>query len=191
MDTTPIRTERLLLRPWRVADAPAVRDALDASDAHLRPWIPFMKREPQDLAGTRAWVQARIDWFAAGTHYCYGVFLPDAGTLLGEVMLLGRGGEDAPDTKQLEIGYWIDVRHVGHGYATEAAEAMVARGFGPHACDRLTMVCDPRNIASIRVPTKLGFELARTEPGGFTDNDGIPRDAATYALDRPSAAPGT
>ena len=44
-----VHTDRLVLRCWSPEDAPALRRALDACDAHLRPMIPFMKDEPQIL----------------------------------------------------------------------------------------------------------------------------------------------
>ena len=172
-----IHTGRLRLRCWRIEDAPDVRAALDASDAHLRPWVPFMKSEPQDLGGTRKWIAWRREQFAAGKHLCYAILPRDGTPLLGEVMLLGRAGAGA-----LEIGYWIDVRHVGHGYATEAAAALVWSGFTLHDCDRLRMVCDPRNESSLRIPKKLGFRHVETRVGAFEDDAGHKWDSMIWEL---------
>ncbi len=147
-----IETERLVLRQWREGDAPRVRESLDTSDAHLRPWVPFMKHEPQSLEGTVGWIQWRRGRFYDGEDFCYGIFSRDETTLLGETMLLGRAGEDA-----LEIGYWIDVRQTGRGYATEAAAAMVWAAFALHGVARVEMVCAPANESSWNVPKKLGF----------------------------------
>ena len=44
-----VETPRLVLRCWSPEDAPELRRALDDSDQHLRPWIPFMKDEPRNL----------------------------------------------------------------------------------------------------------------------------------------------
>ncbi len=173
-----IRTGRLQLRNWQDTDAPLVRAALDASDAHLRPWVPFMKSEPQDLAGTRKWITWRREQFSAGTHFCYGIFSREGTALLGEVMLLGRAGPG-----ELEIGYWIDVRHIGHGYGTEAAAAMVWAGFTLHGCERLRMVCDPRNEASYRIPRKLGFEHAETRSGSYIDDEAKARESMIWSLE--------
>ena len=49
-----IETDRLLIRCWSPADAPVLRAALDESDQHLRPWIPWMKDEPKSLDETAA-----------------------------------------------------------------------------------------------------------------------------------------
>lgn len=47
-----IETDRLLIRCWSPADAPVLRAAIDESDQHLRPWIPWMKDEPKTLDET-------------------------------------------------------------------------------------------------------------------------------------------
>ena len=182
MDVPPIaheiRTGRLRMRGWRAEDAPLVRASLDASDAHLRPWVPFMKSEPQDLEGTRKWIAWRQEQFAARKNFCYAILPREDGSLLGEVMLLGRAGAGA-----LEIGYWIDVRHTGHGYATEAAAALVWTGFQLHGCDRLRMVCDPRNESSFRIPKKLGFAHVETRVGAYVDDAGQKRNSMIWELE--------
>ncbi|MHC4954660.1 MAG: GNAT family N-acetyltransferase [Planctomycetota bacterium] len=147
-----IRTKRLLLRCWSPDDAPRVRESIDASDAHLRPWIPFMKNEPRSLEQTADWLRVRREWFERDEHYCYGIFAPEDGALLGEAMLLRRVGPDA-----LEIGYWIDVRRTGKGYATEAVHALVGVAFETHGVARVEIHCSPENTPSVRLARRLGF----------------------------------
>ncbi len=149
-----LETERLVLRAWRLEDAPALRAALDANDAHLRPWIPFMRREPRSLEGTREDVGRYIADFEAGRHFRYVIWAGEA--LAGEVMLLGRAGPEA-----LEIGYWLDAGCCGRGYATEASRAMVGLVFGHFGVGRVVFRCDERNGASGAVPAKLGARVAR------------------------------
>jgi len=160
MRTPPERLEtaRLVLRCWCEADAPAVRAALDSSDAHLRPWIPFMKDEPRSLEGTARWLCLHIAQFRAGEHYRYGIFEP-GGALVGEVMLLKRAGPDV-----LEVGYWILRERCGRGYASEAAQAMVGLGLGLDGVRRVEIHCDAENTASDAIPRRLGFALEAVEP---------------------------
>ncbi len=57
----------------------------------------------------------------------------------------------------VEIAYGTDEAHRGHGYATEAAAALVAFAF---TSGRVRLVCahtKPDNLASARVLTKSGF----------------------------------
>ena len=85
-----VETDRLLLRCWSPEDAPALRAALDESDQHLRPWIPFMKDEPRTLSQTVDWLRQHRANFDTDKLYRYGVFSREDQTLVGENMLLPR-----------------------------------------------------------------------------------------------------
>ena len=114
-----LRTANLLLSCWQERDAEELRATLDRCDAHLRPWIPFMQHEPRSLEQTREGLVASRESFANGEHHRYAIRELASGALVGETMLLLRGG---PDT--LEAGYWIDEQHCGKGYASEATQAL-------------------------------------------------------------------
>ena len=47
-----IETERLVLRCWDPRDAPLLKDAIDSSLDHLRPWMPWAREEPKPLEET-------------------------------------------------------------------------------------------------------------------------------------------
>ena len=66
-------------------------------------------------------------------------------------MLIGPGG--------LEIGYWIDRDHINQGLASEVAGALVELAFGDPALQFIEMHIDARNVASARVPERLGFSM--------------------------------
>ena len=57
----------------------------------------------------------------------------------------------------IEIGYRYARQHWGNGYAAEAAEAMLHRGFEELGLTRIVAVVDVRNSASERVLQKLGM----------------------------------
>ena len=56
-----------------------------------------------------------------------------------------------------EIGYLLDLRYWGRGYATEAARAVLDFGFRELDLHRVYATCRPANVASIRVMEKLGM----------------------------------
>jgi RimJ/RimL family protein N-acetyltransferase len=56
-----------------------------------------------------------------------------------------------------EIGYTLDRRHWGHGYATEAAEALVAHLFEDVGVTRVSGMLHPDNPASARVLERVGM----------------------------------
>ncbi len=57
-----------------------------------------------------------------------------------------------------EIGYWFGVAHWGHGYATEAARAIIDHAFGDLGHEVLHAGARVSNPASRRVLEKCGFQ---------------------------------
>ncbi len=153
-----LRTERLTLRRWRVEDAGALRAAIDASDAHLRPFIPWMRDEPRTLEQTRERVAGFIVEYDAGVTFQWAVWRGEV--LVGEVMLMTRAGPDALDVEP--------VAHTGRGYMREAVRALVALS---DAVDnpRLEAWCAVTNSRSSAVVEALGFsEARRADDAGIT-----------------------
>lgn len=171
-------TERLTIRCWQPSDAPRVRASLDASDAHLRPWIPFMKHEPRTLEETAVWLRRHRGTFDLDRHYRYGIFARDEAELFGETMLIDRAGE----ADMREIGYWIDARRGGRGYATESTAALARVGFELLGLRRIEIHCAPENAASAAVPAKLGFRHEATLKERFVDTEGALRDLMVWTL---------
>src|SRR5438477_12878341 len=115
-----LRTERLLLREYVPEDWPAVL-AYQADARYLR-FYPWRERTERDV---RAFVDAQV----ARQHerprikFQVAITLPD-GTLIGSCGI--RQAE--PDTLVADMGYELDPRQWGQGYATEAARAILAFG---------------------------------------------------------------
>ena len=175
-----IRSERLLIRCYDPADAPALKEAIDASLEHLRPWMPWAHGEPQTVEEKVALLRGFRGRFDLGEDFVYGVFAPEGGEVLGGTGLHTRLGEGA-----LEIGYWVRASRVGEGLATELSAALTKVAFEVCAIDRVEIRVDPANERSAAVPRKLGFReeatLRRRLPAG---DDGEPRDVTIFALFR-------
>ena len=162
-----LRTERLLLRPWRPEDAPALYPVLEANRAHLGPWIPARVAEPapvpelaERLAGFAADFQAEREWR-------YGLFTPAEDRVLGEVGLFPRdaaGRVPYPAADRIEIGYWLRADCTGQGLVTEAARAVLAVAAALPGLTQVEIRCDARNAPSAAVPRRLGFVLTATIP---------------------------
>lgn len=184
-----IQTPRLVIRCWNPEDAPLLADAVTASVQHLRPWMPWAHAEPEELETKVQRLRGFRAKFDADEDYVYAIFTPDGREVVGGTGLHARVGADA-----LEIGYWISVRHVGRGYATEAAAALTRVGFEIHRLERMEIRCDPRNHASASVPRKLGYTHEATLRANVRDVDGAMRDTMVWGLVRaeyagsPSAA---
>jgi RimJ/RimL family protein N-acetyltransferase len=106
------------------------------------------------------------DWLAAlrvsqgPDPWRYGFFLVhlEAGALIGTA-----GFKGPPDsTGTVEIAYGIAPGFEGHGYATEAAAALVAFAFDTPQVEVVRAHTLPEANASTRVLTKCGFQHVGT-----------------------------
>jgi RimJ/RimL family protein N-acetyltransferase len=147
-----IVTERLLLRRHGEADAPLLKDAVDSSLEHLRPFMEFAWFAPEPVAA----VAERIDEvrrnFEQGVGWTYAVLSPEGSELIGGAGLHRRVGPEA-----LEIGYWLRASRVGQGLATEAAAALTRVAFECCGVVRTEIHIDPANTASLAIPVRLGY----------------------------------
>ena len=156
MERLPERTQtqRLVLRRLTPEDEPVLGASVTASLEHPLPWFPWADHEPvspdQRRQRIATWEQ---EWRAGGDLYC-GVFLD--GAHIGNIGLHRRGTADS-----IEIGYWLHVDHTGHGYITEASEALTTLAFEQPGIERVAIHHDRANVASGAVPRRLGFTLER------------------------------
>lgn len=74
-------------------------------------------------------------------------------------LVVGTAGFKGPPSEQgvVEIGYGIAPIYGGRGYATQAAEALVAFAFTHHTVQTVCAHTLPASNASTRVLTKCGF----------------------------------
>ncbi len=152
-----VETERLTLRLWEPADAPAMADAVAESLDDLLPWMEWAAFEPLSMEERQALIAgARKEWRAGGDAPL-GIHLGDR--FIGSAGFLCRVGPGA-----LEIGYWIHSAHVGHGYATEATRALTSLAFTLPEIEQVEIHHDKANVASRGVPQRLGFTLIREVP---------------------------
>jgi RimJ/RimL family protein N-acetyltransferase len=75
---------------------------------------------------------------------------------------VGRAGLHHPareDWPGVEVGWALDPKYWGRGYATEAGRRAVQYGFDELDVSELYSVILPENIRSIAVARRLGFTL--------------------------------
>lgn len=90
---------------------------------------------------------------------------------------------------QFGISYFISKSNRSKGYATEAAHAMAIIGFKFLKAKKLEIYCDSENVASTKIPLKLGFQLEYTQKGGWPRKDGELANLQTYAIFSESSLP--
>ena len=83
---------------------------------------------------------------------------------------------------QFGISYFIRKRERSKGYATESAHALCVLAFRLLSAKKLEIFCDVENVASTRVPLKLGFKLEYVQKGGWARQDGKLAELQTYSM---------
>lgn len=83
---------------------------------------------------------------------------------------------------QFGISYFIRKSERSKGYATEAAHAMALLAFKVLKAKKVEIWCEAENVASQRIPQKLGFTLEYTQKGSWPRPDGQLATLHTYAL---------
>jgi ribosomal-protein-alanine N-acetyltransferase len=175
-----LRTERLVLRPWRPED----RDPFAALNADPR----VMEHLPSVL--TRAESDAAVARYEAHfAEHDFGWFaleLPGSAPFIGYVGLAHPRFE-AHFTPCVEIGWRIAAEHWRNGYATEAARACVELAFGPLNLTELVSFTAVGNAPSRRVMEKLGM---RRDPSEDFEHPSLApghrlREHVLYRLRRP------
>ncbi len=147
---TSVRTERLLLRPWRDEDLPAYA-ALNADPRVMEHFPSVLTREQSDAQAARI----RQHWADDGFGL-WAVEIPGEAEFAGFVGLM-RVPFEARFTPAVEIGWRLAASHWGKGYASEGARAALAHGFGPLGLGEIVSMTVAANHRSWRVMERLGM----------------------------------
>jgi RimJ/RimL family protein N-acetyltransferase len=145
-----LTTERLLLRPFTLADAPEVkRLAGDRKIAKTTLNIPH----PYEDGMAEEWISSHPEQFKTGEGVVFAITLRSDGMLVGAVGLAINQRFD-----RAELGYWIGASYWNQGYCTEAAKAVLLYAFEELGVNRVQATHLTRNSASRRVMQKLGMQ---------------------------------
>jgi RimJ/RimL family protein N-acetyltransferase len=174
-----IETDRLVIRCYEPRDAPLLKEAIDLSVEHLRPWMPWIRFEPQTIAEKVDLLRSFRGQFDLGQNFAYGIFNREETKQLGGSGLHPRGGDGA-----LEIGYWVAADAIGQGIATEQTAVLTRAGFEVCGLERIDIQVEPDNERSLAIPPKLGFTQEgvlrrRLEPG---EDGGPRRDSVLFTM---------
>ncbi|MFE4949354.1 GNAT family N-acetyltransferase [Leifsonia sp. NPDC056665] len=153
-----VRTARLLLRPYRAADAADWRRIED--DEEVRRGLDWPLRTSRQVGAHLLARTAHRTLSAPGDLLVLAV--EHDGRVIGDVSLHLR--TVAPETRIAEVGWLQLTAEGGHGYATEAARAMLDVAFDELGACLVTAVIERSNTSSARLALRLGFRLAGGTP---------------------------
>ena len=146
------------LRRWRPSDVDGIVEAVTASLAELRVWMPWAKEHPATDVYTDV-VSGFDAAFDTGAEFVFGMFEVPGFVIVGSCGLHFRRGPGVA-----EVGYWVRSDRQRRGYATAAARALTIAAFR-HLDDvgAIHITMDKANTASAGVAAKLGYELGQEE----------------------------
>ena len=143
-----LRTERLLLRGFSLADATRVQELAGSREvASTTLTLPH----PYEDGMAEAWIEGHSAAWDERKRLTLAI-TNEADGLIG-----GIGLHLVAEHRRAEMGYWIGVPYWNRGFATEAAAAVLAYGFGKLGLHRILARHFGRNPASGRVLRKLGM----------------------------------
>jgi ribosomal-protein-alanine N-acetyltransferase len=145
-----LETERLILRPHNLDDAPDLQRLIGDRDvASTMSNVPH----PYEDGMAEEWIQARREKFEKGEDIQFAIVLRAQGCLIGGIGL----GIDKQNEMAV-LGYWIGKPYWGQGYCTEAARAVLEYVFGVLKLNKIQAGHFTRNPASGRVMQKIGMQ---------------------------------
>jgi RimJ/RimL family protein N-acetyltransferase len=171
MSTMKLRGEGVVLRPWRIEDAPAVAAA--CQDAEIARWLSFVP-QPYTEEDARFYVRDCID--ATEDRKPFAITDAETGQVIGSIdMRINR-------MRTGHVGYWIAAGARGRGLTTEALRALSRWAIEELGLGRVELVTEPDNIASQRVAEKAGFTREGVLRSILVNRDGSRRDGVMFSL---------
>lgn len=147
---TSIKTDRLILRPWREEDFKPF--AKLNADARVMEYFPStLSSEESDKVAKR--IQRKIEEKGWGL---WAVSVPGIAEFIG---FIGLNDVDfpAPFAPAVEIGWRIDFDYWGKGYATEGAMACLKYGFETLSLNEIVSFTAVQNTRSRAVMERIGM----------------------------------
>lgn len=160
-------TARLRLRFFVPEDARSFLGALNVDRHTFLPWLPWVLTDNRTLAEVifnfERFRRDRERELPVPDDFVIGVFDRASGEVVGGTGLhrIIHAAHEA------EIGYWVRADRRGEGLCTEATAGLISWAFtdqkdGGWGFRRVHIRCAERNLASQRVPAKLGLKQEAT-----------------------------
>ncbi|QLH22182.1 GNAT family N-acetyltransferase [Streptomyces sp. Rer75] len=177
MEPVTLTTERLVLRPFRPSDAPAVHAA--CQDPDILRWTtvpaPYERAHAEDFVRRTCPEGWRND-----STYNFALVTKGEDALIGAMGLVRLARLHSPE-RQAELGYWTVREHRRRGYTGEAARAVAEWAFTGLGVERLEWCTEAGNEASRAVALAVGFRMEGTDRARIV-REGTRRDAWRGAL---------
>ncbi|TIP18385.1 GNAT family protein [Mesorhizobium sp.] len=145
-----LQTKRLVLRKWNPEDLEPLARIND--DPRVVRYVAKLV----DRGALAAWIAGQREHFKRHGHGLWALELSGAAKLIGFCGLV-KVPYQAHFTPAVDIAWRLAPAHWGRGYATEAASAALAFGFGRLRLNEIVANAAVANLNSRRVMERLGM----------------------------------
>ncbi len=146
---TIIQGDRIVLRKIKTSDTDDMFEySSNPETSKYLLWSPHMSREV-----TKSTIGIILDGYKNGTFHDFAAVLKENGKMIGTV---GFTSVDEANCCA-EIGYVLNPKYHGHGYATEAVKLLLNFAFCELGLNRIEARYMPENEASLKVMERVGM----------------------------------
>ncbi len=172
---------QVTIRPFRAIDASKLQRSVLRSVGHVRPWLDWCTPR-YVLSDAQSWIEQSESLWRQGQAFRWAIVAHTE----------SRGGNEdilgcveikltVPGSKVAEMGYWVARDATGQGACTQAAVQALQWAFAHLILERVELLIQPANCASIGVAEKIGASFQELREGAIT-YQGEPKTAACYAV---------
>lgn len=170
------QADEVLIRELAATDVDALFDIVSASLPTLSQWLPWAK-PGYTRSDSATWIAHCQRTWSTGLGYHLGIFDAATGALLGGV---GFSHVNAA-RRSANLGYWVADAARGREIAVAAARLAAGWAFEELGLQRIEILVQPENTASLRVAVKLGAVCEGIARNGILI-DGNPHEAIVHSL---------
>ena len=150
VDLPVLETERLVLRPYYLADA---RRAQEMCGDWAVASTTFNLPHPYPDGAAEKWISTHVDSFRQGTEVTLAITLKPDRPVIGSVALSVNKNH-----QRGELGYMVAREHWNRGYCTEVARTLMSYGFSALGLNRIQAMHFP-SIPTPRYQQRRPFRV--------------------------------
>ncbi len=145
------KTERINIRPVSINDKESI--FVYRSDPETHKYLSLIPKTVDDVDD---FIKKSSSVFnVQGTWFQFVIIEQLSNQVIGDIGI--HFLDTDPENKQVEIGYTLNKKYHGKGYATEALTVVINYLINYLNKHRITASIDPTNIPSIKLIERLGF----------------------------------
>ncbi|WP_417581851.1 GNAT family N-acetyltransferase [Nitrincola sp.] len=133
-------------------EAPALFALIETNRDYLRQWLPWLD-EHRSVEDTGRFIRNITQLFEQQQAFHVGLYRDEE--IIGMMSIHYLDWRN----RKAALGYWIGEAFQGKGRVTESCKTLINFCFNDLNLNRLEMHCAVHNIASRKIPERLGFEF--------------------------------